>query len=237
MEQQGDKITDRDLAAGMLKRILSHRALLTITMPGSNKIYNSAILEINQEQGTLLLDELNPKGGHDQLLETKKLHARAMVKGTDISFNTILEEANIEDGISIYQVRFPDVVWHYQKRQDFRITLEPGIHIPVHLGLESGKRIQGELIDISKTGIRFYMKTYMELEVGAILPNCQINLPDKTKIISKFEIRFKEYDKDDNKLIIGGRFIDLPRPEQKLLARKVAIMQRDMIKRLPREQL
>lgn len=237
MEQQGDKITDRDLAAGMLKRIVSHRALLTITIPGSNKIYNSAILEINQEQGYLLLDELNPKDGHDQLLETRKLHARAMVKGVDISFNTVLEKANIESGISIYQVRFPDAVWHYQKRQDFRITLEPGVHIPVYLSLESGKIIQAELIDISKTGIRFFMKTYMELEVGTILANCQINLPDKTNISSKFEIRFKKYDKDDNKLIIGGRFLDLPRSEQKLLARKVAGMQRDMIKRLPREQL
>lgn len=237
MAQQGDKITDRDLAAGMLKRIISNRALLTITLSGSSKTYNSAILEINPEQGYLLLDELNPKDGHDQLLEIKKLQAKAMIKGTEISFTTVLEKTKIESGISLYYVRFPDAVWHFQKRQDFRVTMEPGIHIPVHLTLESGEKLQAELIDISATGVRFFMETYMEVDVGTILTSCQINLPDNTKVSSKFEIRFKKYNKKDNKLIIGGRFLDLPRSDQKLLTRKIAGIQRDMIKRLPKDQL
>ena len=237
MEQLGDKITDSDLAADMLKRIVSHRALLTITIPGSNKIYNSAILEINQEQSSLLLDELNPKDGHEQLLKTKKLHAKAMVKGAEISFSTVLQNANIESGISIYQVRFPTAVWHYQRRRDFRVKMERGVHIPVLISMESGKKIQAELVDISKTGIRLFINTYMEVDVGTILTNCLITLPDKSRISSKFEIRFTQYDKKDNRLIIGGKFLDLPRSEQKLLSRTIAGMQRDMIKRLPKEQL
>ena len=235
MEQQGDKITDRTLAASILKRIIDRRALLTVNLPGIPVAYNSAILEINPEQGYLLLDELNPKEGHDKLLELKKFGARAMVEGVEIRFITILEKVSIESGVSLYQVRFPDAVWNNQRRQNFRVTIERGLHIPIQFKLESGDLISAMLMDISETGVRVCTEQYIELEVGAEIPGCEITLPDGTNINSKFEIRFKNYNKKDNKLTIGGRFSDLPKASQRELSRKVSAMQRDMMKRLPRD--
>ena len=237
MAQQGDKITDRTLAAAILKRIIDCRALLTVTLPGMSAVYNSAILEINSEQGYLLLDELNPKEGHDKLLELKKLSAMASVKGVEIRFTTTLEKVSLESGISLYQVRFPDIVWYYQKRQNFRITIELGLHIPVQFKLKSGDLIHARLIDISETGIRACTEAYIELEIGAEIPGCEITLPDGTNISSKFELRFKKFNKKDNTLTIGGRFTDFPKASQRELSRKVSAMQRDMMKRLPKGQL
>ena len=237
MAQQGDKITDRTLAAGILKRIIDRRALLTVTLPGISTVYNSSILEINSEQGYLLLDELNPKEGHEKLLELKKLSAMASVKGVEMRFTTTLEKVGKESGISLYRVGFPDIVWHHQKRQNFRITIEPGLHIPIKFKLKNGQLVRARLIDISETGIRALMETPVELEIGAEIPICEVALPDGTNISSKFELRFNKFNKKDNTLIIGGRFINLPRANQRELSRKVSAMQRDMMKRLPKDQL
>ena len=131
--EKGDKVSDAKLAAGILKRILDHRALLTITIPDNRGKFNSAILDIDADNGFLILDELNPKQGHQKFISAKRLNARALVKGVEIRFSATPQEVHNESGIASYQVSFPGEVWQMQRRQSFRVTVGLSKQLPVHL--------------------------------------------------------------------------------------------------------
>jgi hypothetical protein len=50
----------------MLTHIEQDHTLLTVALPGSDRLYNSALLD-SRDTGALLLDELYPHIGHLQL--------------------------------------------------------------------------------------------------------------------------------------------------------------------------
>src|SRR5690606_23153810 len=73
-QTHGERITNPAQIVRLLERVKENRALLTITIPGINTIYNSAILGISFEQKHLLLDELLPADGHERLINAAEFH-------------------------------------------------------------------------------------------------------------------------------------------------------------------
>jgi c-di-GMP-binding flagellar brake protein YcgR len=234
---EGEIIKDPAHVAQILRKIQDSHSLLTITVPGKNEPYQSAILEINPKKQYVVLDELTPARGHKRLLEIGELVARTKLKGIDVRFSTSLESYNVKDGIAAYRLKFPDEIVHMQKRQSFRISLGLGTNIPLLLKREDGTRLMGRVINISETGVGASIESDTVLELAEILPWCEIALSDDEVISSKLEIRFLKLDRESGVQKIGGRFLDMSGMQKRLLARKITDLQRDMMKRLPKDNL
>ena len=80
---ENEKISQPAQIAGLLRRVHEERALLNISVPGSDDQYTSMVLEVNPAKGWMLLDELHPAEGHGRFLATKKFHAHTRLKGVD----------------------------------------------------------------------------------------------------------------------------------------------------------
>ncbi len=228
-----EKVTEPALIVNFLQRIHSSRALLTVTVPGHNELYNSAILEVNARKGYILLDEINPKEGHVLFLKAAKLQAQTRLKGVDLSFDAALQKADGKEGIAFYKVAMPSLVYYRQRRACYRVRIGAGLAVPVQMSSEN-HMLQGILYDISAGGIgaRFNPRLSLEFEHGKIIPHCTIDLPTGNKISSGLEVRFLLADEQHKHLHLGGRFVDLDKAQEKAVERFVADIDRQLRKKM-----
>ncbi|MDH5436493.1 MAG: flagellar brake protein [Gammaproteobacteria bacterium] len=228
-DAQTEKITNPARISAILKNILEARTLLSVTLPDSAIQYNSVILEINRDHSYILLDELNPKAGHERLLKSGKLAVFTHLNGVDVGFKGILQKVQTEDAIAAYEIQFPTILYYRQLRAHFRIPI--GItEIPVKLRLDDDIKLQGLLHDISSGGlsIRFTSQLPAELKRGSLIESCTVNLPDANKIESKFEVRFRGKEDEKGRILIGGKFVSLDKVQQRMIERYVAALDREI---------
>lgn len=230
---QGDTIRDPQIIAGLLRRIMEQRALLRVTVPGVRGSFNSAILRMDPEQDLLILDELNPRRGHERLLEVRTLQAGAQVQGVETRFSGAIEEAADANGIAYYRLRFPREVLYIQRRTSFRVKVGMTTPIAAVFDRNDGRQLRGRIIDLSEGGMGVEFSQHVTLQPGEIVP-CQMRLPDGQHLGCKLEIRHTSGAKEQNLMRIGGRFVELHPQRRKVLARLVANLQRDMIRKQPR---
>lgn len=234
---ENEKISHPAQIAGLLRRVHEERALLTITLPGSNDQYKSVVLEVNLAKGFVLLDELHPHEGHGRFLAVKKFHAHTRLKGVDISFGGILEESTQEGGMALYQVALPTLILYRQRRTSFRVRVGAGLIVPVTLSDQNLLQLQGVLCDISTGGIGLRLKLDPSLAIdnGVIFPDCSIQLPGNEPIHSGLELRFVSPADQRSMVRFGGRFLGLESSNQKLIEHFVASLERELLRRRPKD--
>lgn len=230
-----EKITDPARIANILKRLHQERALLTISLPGSQHLYTSALLKVDTEQGYLLLDELNPRIGHTQFMVAKKALVRARLSGVEVDFSTVLQGVGGESGIAFYQTSLPTLLKYQQRRAYYRVHVGAGHTVPVSIVRREGEAFQGELWDISAGGAGLRLSTTIHLPQpltqGEILAGCQIHLNADTHISSGLEVRFLSHDEQHKVVRLGGRFVGLDKPQQKKVEQFIAGVDRELRKR------
>ncbi len=231
-----DRIALAPFILGFLKRIQHQRAILTVTLPGSDKNYNSAILEINEEQAYLVIDELSPESGHPLLLDIKELRVRTRVEGARISFSTTLIDAGRESGIAYYNLALPTEIDYLQQRASYRVKTKVAQPIPVTLIHAEGQTIKGELQDLSLGGLSIriaHKQLPVTLKTTDTLPCC-FRLAQGEEITCTLEIRSIRSKDNNIPVRIGCRFINLPAPQQKMIQRYVIALEREQIKKMPK---
>lgn len=231
---EGERITDSNLVAGLLRRIKDQHALLTVTVPDAPGTFNSAILELDRERGHVVLAELHPKLGHERFVAGGHLKARARVRGVEIRFDAALEEVGSESDEAVYRVRWPDTVHYLQKRASFRIKISMTAPLTVALEGDGGEHFEGRAVDLSEQGVRVEMDSYLSLQPGRQMP-CLLNLPNGTHLACRLEIRHVHTQQSTGNIQFGAHLVDLPPAQRREVARLVAEIQRDLLRRLPKQ--
>ncbi len=234
---ENEKITQPAQIASLLRRVHEERALLTITLPGSDDPYKSVVVEVNLAKGYVLLDELHPPAGHGRFLAEKKFHAHTRLKGVDISFAGILQESTLEGGIALYQVALPTLILYRQRRTSFRVHVGAGLVIPVTLDDEKLRHLQGLLCDISIGGIGLRLKSDQPpaIDNGAVFSACEIQLPGNERIHSGLELRFVSPVDQRHMVRFGGRFVGLAPADRKRVEHFVVSLERELLKKRPKD--
>ncbi len=230
---QGDPIRDPQIIASLLRRIADQRVLLRVTVPGFRSSYNSAILRIDPQQDFLILDELNPRQGHERLIEVRRLNASAAVQGVETRFSADLAEIGDSAGIAYYRLPFPKQVLYVQRRTSFRVKVSMTAPIAAIFEHGEGPSLRGRILDLSEGGIGVEFSQFVTLRPGEIVP-CQMRLPDGRQVGCKLEVRHCSATQDPARVRIGGRFVELQPQRRKALSRLVADLQRELIRKQPR---
>lgn len=233
---QIEKITNAGYIASLLKRVQESRALLSVTVAGSDEIYNSAVIAVDPAEHYLLLDELNPPDGHARFLQSGRLHAHTRMQGVDVSFAGTLLEARDDKGIAMYKIALPAVVNYRQRRASFRAHVGAGLAVPVALSDADTERLDGVLCDISAGGIgaRVKDKASTHLAQGGTFSDCHITLPHGETVHCALEVRFVAADANHRTLRFGGRFVDLDRMQAKLVEQFIAALEREHMRKRPK---
>jgi len=232
-----EKVTDKARITGLLTKLLDSRGLLSVNLPGSKELYNSAIIEVHAQQGYLVVDELNPRSGHALLLKAGKMNIQTQLHGVDIRFDGLLESSDESDGAALYRVVFPSTLDYHQQRAFYRAKVSMARPIEVTLDRIKGETLSGFLNDISVggIGIRFTTALPASLIRGERIPKCQIKLPTGEEIYCKLEIRFISTAIEGGHRLLGARFIQLTPSQEAAVARYVAALDRELAKNTPKE--
>ncbi len=222
--------------AHILQRLARHHTLITVSLPDCEDFFSSTILKFERDAGVLSIDELNPEHGHGLLLAQKRLRISARLKGVAVDFNTSLQNVRQENGIAIYSVAIPTMLHYHQRRAHFRAVIGPAHEVPIVLETTHGRLLEGQVHDISPGGIgaRFHHVAADEVRCGERLENCAIKLPRGQTVHSALEVCFVDPSKAPAQLKVGGRFIELNRGNEHMIARFIADLERQRLKTRPR---
>ncbi len=220
----------------LLKDVRDTHALVTVTIPERNQIYNSAILEIDSDKSEILLDELTPPEGHQQLLESRELSAYARVRGVGVYFRTSLREAGIENNIAFYRAGLPQMLFYGQKRSHYRVRVGLGQLAPVMLTEEEKSITEGQLRDLSVGGIGASFPSGVPIKVGDRFASCLIELPGGGAISCAIEVRFAQVDPQHRQMRVGACFVNLDAAQERMVRRCVTELEREAIRKQPREE-
>lgn len=228
-----EKIRDPARIITMLSHIEQDHTLLTVALHGSEQLYNSALLEVSRNPGSLLLDELHPHLGHLQLQAVQRAEIRARYRGVEVSFTSSLIEVGATDGVAHYRMSLPELLHYRQRRADHRVKVGNAHIVPVQLRLEE-TAVPGQLWDISAGGasIRLTEPLPHTFAQGDIIPHCVITLSPVQTISSALEIRLLRHDESRAQWVLGGRFIGLTPVHRKNIERFVAGLDRELCKKL-----
>lgn len=225
---KAEKLTDAARIVAILKRLQQQRALLTVTLPESDRLYTSILVNVDADAGHFLLDELDPRAGHAQLLAAKKARVHARLRGVEVNFASQLKGVDTASDAALYTMSLPGLVNYYQRRAAYRARVGMEYPVPVLLKRQNGASLTGQLEDISAGGVGVRLDdAACDLAHGEILPDCRIALGPDHEISADIEVRSLNADA----LHLGARFLDLDKTQARMVERFVAALDRETRKR------
>ncbi len=235
---QTERITDPARIAQLLKRIKDSRTLLSVTLPRTADVYLSTVLNVDADRATFDLDELAPASGHLALLADGRISAFAQCCGVDIRFTASLRDTARDASGNFYRLALPAVLHYRQRREHYRVRIGRGQIVPVRIGALQEAPIEGVLHDISAGGVGGEFERYRgpRLELGQVLPDCELQLHDGQRLQVALEVRFVSLDETARRLRLGARFTDLTPRGRKLIEQFVATLDREWRRKLARER-
>jgi c-di-GMP-binding flagellar brake protein YcgR len=231
------RVTDPTQIGGLLKRIKDGHSLLTVTVRGEPETYLSAILDVNSQTGHFLLDELVPPEGHHALMRARRANIFTQSGGVEINFNAEVIDAGIEIKGAFYKMAFPPVALYRQRREHYRVRVSRGHQIPLVISHPGGGHAEGELRDISAGGIGAELTIVRQLDLapGQIIKDALLKLFSDMSVNLSIELRFLQPDDRNGSIRIGGRLLDLSRPEQKIIEQFVATLDREWRRKMSKD--
>lgn len=214
--------------SNLMRRIKNSRAMLTIRVDGSDNIYLSALLEVNESSGYIVLDELNSKAGHRALCLVKQIEISTRIEGREIKFSCNVTGIGEKDGISYYKVPFPESLDQQLRRKHLRIPAPRGKYLQVHIHTELKDLVIGELSDLSIGGFGAILnrETSNKVTRGDIVPKCMLYLGETDPIQTELDIRYCEDKRYHSSPRLGGKFLNLDQNTERRLQKYISQLDR-----------
>lgn len=228
----GEKITSYNQIISMLKRVKDAHLLLWAKFANHYGDYhNTAIIEMPEGKNYFVMDELQPKP-KKQISKDTELEFFVRLHGVDISFTGAVQKVGSESDLDFYHILIPKTLDYQQRREHFRIRVGIKHDITVDLFTLSRKKITGQLVDISVSGIcvRFDPIVITSIQTGQHLRNVQIALPNDRPLKCNLEIRYIRYNEVSHYTLAGGKFISLGKRDAQRIQHYVALADRQMQK-------
>lgn len=223
-----DIITYQPQIHGILTRLRDAHVLLNVTLPGDKQFYSSAIIDVQPDNNSLVLDELYPKSGHSKLNANSIIHIQTRLKGIDTQFDCHIEHIENDSGIAAYHVQIPETVAYYQKRQQFRAPINYQHDVFIQLEVRPGKTVLGQVFDISTSGLglHFDPAAGVLLEKARQYKKVNIELPGSQPFTATLEICSIRLDKSERLLVVGTRILNINQRDERQIQRYVAMLDR-----------
>lgn len=231
---QHETITSPVRISTVLRPVMERHTVITATFSNSNQFFNTALLEINADTGTLIIDELKPIAGHDLLIKEQHVTIHTMHEGIEINFTVNLKKSRSENNIALYELEFPESIRYLQRRNSFRVPVSGANKIDVEIHTGDNTIYKGELSDISSEGMCIRFPKQKERIPGNNSDEtlCLIKLPDKQEIKCAFKICHSILNDVNNSLQIGGHFERLDKIQARAIERFVIELQRENRKKM-----
>ncbi|SES19242.1 flagellar brake protein [Halopseudomonas bauzanensis] len=243
-EQEGSPQPPREVTASieihiLLKNLQQFHIPLSITFDGRSQTFQSYIVDLDTQNGALLIDEMIPHIGDKWASQGESFRIDAWLDGVHMRWvGADAKRVMLEDAPA-FSVPLPHSMIYHQRRGAFRATVQRSIDTRVELiHAKHQRRFEGELLDISATGCkaRLLGNHVQGLQPGERYELSRLLLPDAAEFDINLEIRHREYHQDSGTTHVGLRFHQPSPQAQRPIDRFVHYLQREA-RRLEKEDL
>jgi len=204
-------------------------ALIEVAVDGSDAHYQSIILALDPEAGTLTIDELFPGGfvglPGQPLTITVRLDGKRR-----LTFSTHILARRNDEGVESYSLALPEFVDYNQRRGAFRLQLRGGWGAASQFLAPGQNRCSATVRDLSSTGIRLELQDAADVAEGDVLTDLQFEFAGRS-FQCHADVRNVAHNANDN-VVVGAAFMDLPKVEQRSLERMIMQMQRQQAQQI-----
>ncbi len=215
----------------ILEGLRETRSLLTISFPGHNSRYTSAVLDVDCDGHRLFLDELMPSEGQALLSVATQLNVCGRLQGLQTRFTSSVDQIEQRAGIAYNGLLFPDFIEHEQKRSAYRVHIGLGHLVPVTLDGCQGGPFTGQLRNLSVTGLGAVFPPNSLISAGLMVPSCQLKLSPGKPFVCALDIRFARPDRANRELYIGGHFKNVTPAQERAIQRAVCTFERELLRK------
>ena len=216
--------------SGTLRQLQDSHDPLIITFHERSQRFQSYLVGIDRDSGTISLDEMIPRDGERFLLAGEPFKVEGFHDGVRIAWESngalTIDETG---GTRCYHGPMPDEVVYHQRRNAFRAALKLAQLVSVDLDGEKLKTpISGKLLDISATGckLRFDGDISSSLQLGQVYDRFAAALPFG-KMTAPVELRYLHFEEKISTTFAGVRFHNMSGLVQRQVERFVYQLQRE----------
>jgi c-di-GMP-binding flagellar brake protein YcgR len=216
--------------SGNLRQLQDSHDPLIITFHERNQRFQTYLVDVNREEGTIAFDEMIPRDGERYLMAGESFKVEGFHEGVRIAWGSSAQFTIDESGGSrCYRGPLPDEVVYHQRRNAFRAALKLAQLVDVDLDGEKLKApIRGKLLDISATGckLRFDGDITDRLQLGQVYDRFAADLPFG-KMTAPVELRYLHFEEKISTTFAGIRFHNMTGLVQRQVERFVYQLQRE----------
>lgn len=220
--EQRDPLATRQVYLNLFDVQRSH-ALIEVKVDGTDAQYQSIILGLDPEGGTMTIDELFPPGFVGLAGQPLTIIVRLDGKRR-LSFATQILARETDEGLESYRLALPEAVDYNQRRGAYRLQLRSGWGTVSQFRAPNQHRCSATVRDLSSTGIRLELDEPTEVSEGDVLDDLQFQFAGRSFQCQADVRNVQQSDKDS--VVLGAAFRDMPRVEQRSLERMIMQMQR-----------
>ncbi|MFF7708586.1 flagellar regulator YcgR PilZN domain-containing protein [Pseudomonas sp. NPDC007930] len=203
---------------------------LIITFTERNQRFQSYVIDVDRDAGSVILDELIPRDGERYMLAGESFKVEGFHDGVRIAWDVAGPVALIdnENGRG-YRGALPSEVIYHQRRNAFRAALKLSALVDVELaGDKMADKLRGKLLDISATGckLRFDGDITSHLQLGQVYERYAAALPFGP-ISTAVELRHLHFEERLDTTFAGVRFHNMSGLTSRNVERFVYQLQRE----------
>lgn len=177
-----------------LSILVKNKCLLSVRFGEGKAFFLTAILEIDEENNSIVFDYGSKEALNNQLLKATRITFQADFAGIKSSFKGSKLKQILYNGESAFIMPIPESVFWMQRREFFRIKSPRSKSSYCRLMLEDQESVNLMLYDISLTGISV-LNTSTEISnlliPGTQFENCRLALSGTGEDTISFKVCFK----------------------------------------------
>jgi c-di-GMP-binding flagellar brake protein YcgR len=217
-----------------LELLQRRHSFIEVKFPRIEQSFQSMILELHPEDSYVLIDELYPADGRQQLLEGDEAEITAQAPGIRVAFFSKLLARETDEGTPVYRMELPEEIGSTVRRRAYRVYVEREAGLALNLGEIAEANLSAQIVNLSSDGIKlsFRGNNSKLLEKNRMLENCVIRLPNGIDIDCTIEIRNIYVIRTPTLHTLAGAALNVPMPSQRTkLSQYLAAVQRKQRRR------
>lgn len=200
--------------------------LIDVSVEGTGARYQSIILGVNPERRELVIDDLFPQGFYGLKGQPLKITIRQNA-GRRLTFETTIMARGQDGDAPYYTLAMPEALDGDQRRATYRLNVG-NTHVidTLFIGPDRAERL-ARLMDVSADGARIEItgSDAEEFQPGSQLSDLRFDF-EGVLVDCALELCSVQPAPQGRRLVLGGRFVDIPKDTQRLLERSIMQIQR-----------
>jgi len=218
----------------LLQAISSKNQLIRMLLHGEADVCVTAIIDIDADSNTLVLDAPVDRAQGERALLAKRINFETTLDKIRILFGANGLTAITHDGRPALRMDIPDTLIRLQRREFYRMPTPVGnpvrVTVPMPPELGGGNNVL-PLADISCGGVSILdNKLQMGNTIGHNYPGCRIDLPDIGVVMATLQVRnsldMTLLNNKSNRRL-GCAFIDISRANLAAVQRYIIQLERE----------